>query len=105
MQKIYLAIPYSGMELVSFELANQVASELMLKDNIVFSPISHSPPIVVQCGVPGNWDFWKAFDESFISWCDKVVVVKLNGWEHSKGVNAEMAIAQAIGRPVEFYEL
>ena len=36
--------------------------------------------------------------------CEKVVVVKMDGWETSKGVAAEIKIANELGKPVEFME-
>lgn len=42
---IYLAIPYSWNSTKSFELANEIAANLMMDGHIVFSPISHSHSI------------------------------------------------------------
>ena len=98
--KIYLAIPYSGMENISFIKANRAAAKLMLEGNIVFSPISMSHPIASQCDLPGDWEFWKKFDEAFIEWCDELHVVCLEGWGISKGVQAEMKIAKMMGKPI-----
>lgn len=110
MKKIYLAIPYSGMEELSFKIANEVAAKLMNEGYIVFSPISHSHPLAVSHQMPGTWDFWKEFDESFIlGWCDEVwvVVIGENGYdlcEKSKGINAEVTIAMDNYIPVKWYD-
>lgn len=98
--KIYLAIPYSGQENISFIKANRAAAKLMLEGNIVFSPISMSHPIASQCDLPGDWEFWKKLDEAFIEWCDEMHVVCLPEWEKSKGVQAEMKIAKMMGKPI-----
>ena len=43
--KIYLAIPYTGIEEESFNIANKVAARLIEDGHIVVSPISHSHSI------------------------------------------------------------
>lgn len=104
MRKLYLAIPYTGIEDVSFEVANITAARLMNEGNIVFSPISHSHYIAAEGGLEKGWDYWCTFDIEFIKWCDIVMVVKLDGWDKSKGVLSEIAIAQSMGKPVEFID-
>ena len=36
--------------------------------------------------------------------CEEVVVLKLEGWQRSVGVNAEIAAARAMGKPITFLE-
>ena len=98
--KIYLALPYTGQENYSFQVANNEAGQLMKQGHIVFSPISHTHPIAVECGLPTDWDYWKVFDTAFIEWCDQLYVLCLDGWVSSKGVNAEIEIAKELGKPV-----
>jgi len=103
--KIYLAIPYTGIEEESFKTANLVAGRLMQQGHIVFSPISHTHPIAMECDMPKGWEFWKEFDEQFISFCDEIHVVKLNGHEKSKGVNAEIKMAKELGKLIKYIEV
>jgi len=100
--KIYLAMPYTGNENQSFHVANLVAGLLMRQGHIVFSPISHTHPIAVECNLPKDWDYWKRFDEEFIGFCDEVHVVKLNGFEKSKGVNTEIEITRKLEKPIKY---
>lgn len=100
--KIYLAIPYTGHEQESFKTANLVAGKLMAQGHIVFSPISHTHPIAVECELPGGWDFWENFDRSFIGWCDELWVCDFKEYKRSKGVMSEIGIAHDIGKPVRF---
>lgn len=104
---VYLACPYSGTEeekWARFHAANLAASKLLKDGLAVFSPISHTHPITVDAGLPGNWDFWEGYDRAFLSVSSKVIVLKLKGWEISKGVQAEIEIAKQMGIPVEFME-
>ena len=68
MKKIYLAIPYSGIQESSYEQANKATAELMSGDKgvNVFSPITHSHPLTKH-GVRGDWEFWKKIDFQFIA--------------------------------------
>ncbi len=102
--RIYLAIQYSGNEIESFKHANKFAGELMQEGHIVFSPISHTHPIAIECGLPGGWEYWKKFDESFIDWCDEVWIADFGNWQKSKGVVAEIEIAEKFNKKVKFVE-
>ena len=105
MSKIYLAIPYSGLEEESFAVVNKIAAKLMAEGHIVFSPISHTHPIALAGDLPKGWDYWKKFDETFIDWCEilYIVVMKNQGFERirdSVGVNAEHVMALNQGKRI-----
>jgi hypothetical protein len=103
---IYLAVPYSDpnplVKATRFEMVNEVAAKLMGDGKYVFSPISHTHPIALAGDLPGEWQFWEGYDRRILSFCTKIVVLKLDGWENSKGVNAEIKIGQELGIPVEY---
>ena len=104
-KKIYLAIPYTGMEEESFKTVNKVAGKLMKADYIVFSPISHTHPIACEVDLPKNWKFWKQQDEMFIDWCDELWIVKCGDkWEKSVGVKEEIKIAKENKKRIVFIE-
>jgi len=88
----YLACPYSHedklVEEMRFEIANFVASSLMKQGEIVFSPISHTHPMV-KYGLPTDWGYWKSQDTAFLNKCNKIKVIKVVGWDKSSGVHAE----------------
>ena len=105
MNKIYLAIPYSGYKYKSFALANEIAAKLIEKGHIVFSPISMSHPIAELGTLDGNWEVWKKIDLEFIDWCDEVVVVNfdLKAVENSVGVQEELEYARGKGKIITTY--
>lgn len=105
MKKIYLAIPYTGIEELSFKVANYIAAQLMNQGYIVFSPISHSHHIAAQNELEKGWEYWKKFDESFIDWCDVVYIAMLPSWEKSKGVNGEIVIANSFRKPIIYFDV
>uniref|UniRef100_A0A6M3Y599 DUF1937 domain-containing protein n=1 Tax=viral metagenome TaxID=1070528 RepID=A0A6M3Y599_9ZZZZ len=106
MKKIYLGCPYSSddpaVREYRFEQVNIKAGELMKRGHIVYSPISHSHPIAMACGLPLGFDFWEAQDRSFIEWSDEVWFLMLAGWDRSSGMCREHEIAIEKGKPVRW---
>ena len=106
--KIYLATPYSHakptVRSARFRKINEVAARLMAAGLHVYSPISHTHPIAEAGDLPLGWDFWEQYDRHFIEWCDQLYVYCADGWKESKGVTAEIQIAEELGKPVVFME-
>jgi nucleoside 2-deoxyribosyltransferase len=104
----YLALPYSHpdprVRIDRFEAANRAAAALMRAGYCVFSPISHSHPISLY-GVPGDWTRWESLDQQMLRQCDEVVVLTLDGWKQSQGLQAELSIAAALNLPVRHLSL
>ena len=100
--KIYLAIPYTGVEEESFKLANKIAVEAMKDGHIVYSPVSHNHTIAKEYSLPTDWEYWKETCASFLEWCDELWVVNENMELVSKsiGVQAEIKIATELGKPI-----
>jgi Domain of unknown function (DUF1937) len=107
--KIYLAIPYTGMEESSYDQANKAASTILnsFKCN-VFSPITHSHPIA-KLGVKGTWDYWQYIDYQFIDWCDEVwVLIPEQGISklfESEGVKAEIQYAKTHNKRIKYISI
>lgn len=105
---VYLACPYShpdrDVRLARFEAANKAASVLMRQGMKVFSPISHTHSIAEAGELPLGWEFWNDYDRAFIERSCKVIVLRIDGWQQSAGVTAEIAIAEELSIPVEFFD-
>jgi nucleoside 2-deoxyribosyltransferase len=101
---IYLACPYShpdpAVRQERFRHACRAAAEMIRAGKVVFSPVTHSHPLV-EHGLPTDWAFWERFDRFYLERCDEVVLT-LDGWEVSVGVRSEVAIAQGLGKPVRY---
>jgi hypothetical protein len=110
LKKIYLAIPYSGMEESSYEQSNEITSFILneYNDKNVFSPITHSHPLT-KYGLRTTWNFWEKIDFQYIDWADEVwVVIPKEGKDkidNSVGVNAEIKYAKENGKPISYCEL
>ena len=104
---IYVASPYTHPDPIVREARYRAACRQvaeMLRCGIhAFSPICHSHPLV-EYGVPGDWTFWRDYDLKFLAMCDEVWVLMLDGLKTSTGVQAEIAMAMALGKRVVFVE-
>ena len=100
---IYLASPYShpdaAVRHARFLAVCETAATMMRAGLLVFSPIAHSHPIA-EFGLPKGWDFWEEYDMAFIEMCYECAVLCIDGWEESKGVQAEVELFRQAGKPV-----
>ncbi len=49
-------------------------------------------------------EFWYEFDKPFLQYASMLFVLKLPGWEESKGVTGEIAICKKRNIPIVFLE-
>ena len=101
----YLALPYSDpdprVRQYRFEVANRWAAKLMDEMGwVIFSPISHSHPIAEAGGLPRAFAFWEPFDRAYLSVSCMLVVIKLDEWEQSVGVQSEIEMAREMSLPI-----
>ena len=93
---IYLASPYTHVDDAvresRFDAACLATSTLLRAGLHVYSPIVHSHPLV-RYGLPIEWEFWRAQDFEHLRRCDEVILLTLDGWKASRGVQAEIELA------------
>lgn len=107
MKMIYLASPYSHkdpdiME-KRFEDVCKAQGELIKKfgkDHVFIGPIAMSHSIAQYSELNTTWEFWQHQDEELIKRCDEVWLIKLDGWQQSKGVRAEIDLACKLKKPI-----
>lgn len=102
--RIYLAIPYTGLHMLSFNVSAFLAGQLLATGEYeVFSPITHSAPMQYAYPLEGQDELWLPMDEGVIEvWADEVWVVCLPGWRNSEGVAREIEKAKLLGKPVRY---
>lgn len=101
---IYLGSPYTlypnGLHEAARH-ASRAAATLMARGFVVFAPISHGHAIAcLSDDLPDSWDFWKAQCQPFIDAAAALVVLKLDGWKESVGLNYEIGEAERQGKPI-----
>jgi len=113
----YLASPYSVRQPISahqahllrlkrYERVCKMAAELMKAGEVIFCPIAHSHPIETV-GMPGELygqDFWLRQDFPLLKAAKELIVFKMDGWDKSSGVAAEIEFAKANNIPIRYIE-
>jgi hypothetical protein len=101
---IYLAIPYSGIEELSFKISCMVTAFLMKTGKTVYSPIVHGHILATKYDLPADREFWLKHDLDILCRCDELYVVAMEGWDKSVGVLAEIREAQKLEIPIKFVD-
>lgn len=103
---IYLASPYSHHDPViiktRFLLAEQCVVRLLQRGEVVFSPIVHCHELVHKYELPKDAKFWEAYDHSMLRLASFLYILKIPGWEQSRGVTLERELAERAYIPVQF---
>ena len=101
----YLATPYSkypaGKETAVLHAA-EAASLCFQSGILVFSPIAHTHVIAEAGGLPGDFRQWAEFDKTMISASSGMIVVKMDGWDESEGILAEIEICRSLNKPIYY---
>ena len=105
---VYLASPYTHsnkeVEEDNFRKISKVSAELTAEGLITISPITYGHTLLQFTLMPGDWEFWTSFCLSILDKCDKIVVVKMDGWDKSSGIAGELKYAEEHGIPVEYID-
>ena len=103
---IYLAGPYSHddqeIREQRFEALTKKAAQLMMDGEIVFSPITHGHTIAERHELPLEFVWWSHQCLGMLSVAERLIVLRLDGYAESIGVNAEIRHAEALGIKIEY---
>lgn len=105
---IYFASPYShnDKEIVEerYRLTANKVAELTANGEIVLSPIVYGHTLLQFKEMPGDWEFWKNFCQSFLIKSDEMLIFKLPGWDKSEGIISEIELAESLGIKISYIE-
>jgi hypothetical protein len=103
----YLASPYSHPDPTvrqqRFAAACAATAVLLRAGHQVFAPVVHGHPLTTH-GIPGDWSFWEPQARWLIERCDELVVLTIDGWQDSVGVQAELQHARDLQKPVRYID-
>ncbi len=100
---IYLASPYwhadPAVRNQRFRAACRVTAQMIREGTTVFCPVVYEHALVGE-GLPGDLSFSQRHDSENLAHSEEVVVLRLDGWEASDGVQAELRLAAALGKRI-----
>lgn len=104
----YLVIPYTDKdkEIENFRalMSDFIFSELSKEGRVVIAPISMGHGPARRFGLPTDWKFWAKVDSEILKVCDRILIVKLPGWQDSVGVSAEIKLAKELEKEIIFID-
>lgn len=105
---IYLASPYTH-ELESireqrYRQALLYAQHCMSLGELIFSPIVYGHPFVEFGESAIRFTYWQSFNEEILLACHEMRILKLEGWQTSRGIRAEIDFAERLGIDVRTVE-
>jgi len=103
---IYLAIPYSHTNSYVVYLRSEIVlrahAEFIKEGHIIFSPITQSHILAERFELPKDFEFWSRIDFAILDKADELWVIAIEGWETSRGVQAEIERARSNKIPIHF---
>lgn len=104
----YLATPYSnypGGHDAAADAADREAGLLIKHGIMAMSPIAHCHRLFKSgYATGGDWETWKKWNQAMILSSRAVIVCKLDGWQESKGVQAEIDLCKTLDKQVIYME-
>ena len=105
-KRIFLAIPYTGVEEYSYTISEQYTLKLMDEGCNVFSPILYAHHLSKKHSLPMEYEFWAGLNDSIIErWATDVYVLQCLNWCRSRGVRHEIEVASECGVKITFVEV
>lgn len=105
---IYLASQYSDPDELTrrtrFLLAEEITGKLLLRKLWVYSPIVHCHELALKFNLPGDFDYWKAYNFDMLRRADEVYVLYTPTVKDSRGVIAELSMAHQLGMKISFIQ-
>lgn len=87
-----------------YEDVMDACAELARRGHVPFSPIAHWHPIAQRHKLPTDAKFWEDYNMCVLLRCDSLIILQLEGWRESVGVEMEIKFAESNGIPSYTYE-
>ncbi|ODT84902.1 MAG: hypothetical protein ABS69_01805 [Nitrosomonadales bacterium SCN 54-20] len=101
-----LSCPYSDpsevVKNLRFEAAVTACAHLASLGKIVICPVVMNHPVEQNLRKTGRRTppgFWVTLEQSVAAICDEIIVLKIDGWQTSKGVMREIALFRYAEKP------
>ncbi len=85
------------------ESVSYFCAQKMREGIVVFCPLIHNY-YILKYGLPIGWTYWEKFNSELLCRSDRLLVLKIEGWENSEGILAEITIARKLKIPIDYHE-
>ena len=103
---IFVSSPYThhdpAVQQGRFETVKAYTAKLLSQRLVAFSPIVYCHPLAIAHSLPGDAQFWKAFNWEMVNHSNAMHVLCLEGWNESSGVKMEMEWADSLSIPISY---
>ena len=103
---IYLSSPYTHSDPWEVQrrvlATKQALAHLLEKGEFVYSPIVMCHAVANIHSLPTDHTFWLRFDFHMIEKCDEFAILRIDGWEKSRGMQAEYHHAVRLGKKITY---
>lgn len=102
---IYVASPYSHPDPLTrktrFLLAQDFVIHCMETMNVIpFSPIVYGHELAIKYDIPTDAQYWLVFNTNMMRRSECMFMLKIDGWNTSKGMELELKIAKLLQIPI-----
>lgn len=106
----YVASPYSDPDPAVMEQRyldiKKVMKRLIDLEYIVYSPIMHFHPLtVLYTDLGRDAKFWEEHNYKMLASAKSLLVIEMEGWRESKGIQGEIETAKSLDIPIYFREV
>lgn len=109
MSYIYVASPYShpdpAVRQERFEQVCKFTAWCFSRGLEVYSPVAYTHLIQGQYNIPWQSKFWDGFSLTMLRPARSMIVLQLDGWEHSLGVSLELTECLETSKPVSYMHM
>jgi len=109
MQISYLASPYSSpspaLRRARYIAAVVATKELMQQGKVVYSPIVHWHMQTTMFDLPFDYLTWKGQNDPMMDVSGELLILQIEGWKESKGVQNEIQVFKNNNKPISNYWL
>lgn len=106
MSFIYIASPYTHKDPWIREerylRASRVLTQYLRDKRWAYSPIVHCHELAKVDALPHDAEFWREYDFAMLATAAELHVLRIEGWEDSLGVRAEIDEATRLGKRIWF---
>ena len=100
----YVASPYSNpdknIEQLRYYAALNFCASAARQGLYVYSPIVHWHAVALKHSLPTDAAFWDKFNMTMLRRADGIILLKLPGWETSRGCARELSVAETLNIPL-----